>query len=92
MQRKVTTKREAKGAAAVGKRYSRPVDRGLGPDGGAWNVRQASAWSAIGEHTLRAMAKEGEIPCAYFIGRRIVLPRQGFVEWFNARGKTPTAA
>jgi hypothetical protein len=74
------------------KRYSRPVERGLAPDGGDWNLRQASAWSSIGEHTLREMAKTGEIPCAYFIGRRIVLPRQGFIDWFNARGQTPPSA
>jgi Helix-turn-helix domain len=85
MEVKITRKRLAR-------RYSRPVERGLGPDGGAWNLRQASTWSSIGEHTLRAMAKAGEIPCAYFIGRRIVLPRQGFINWFNARGTTTTVA
>jgi hypothetical protein len=66
------------------KRYSRPAERGLGPDGGAWNLKQASAWSGIGENNLRGMAKAGKIPC-YFVGRRIVIPRQGFMDWFNRR-------
>jgi hypothetical protein len=64
----------------------------LGPDGGAWNLKQAAAWCGIGENYLRAMAKDHKIPCAYFIGRRIIVPREGFVAWFNSRGQTSTAA
>jgi hypothetical protein len=71
--------------ASTTKRYSRPADRGLGPRGGAWNLRQAAAWCGIGENHLRAMAKNKEIPCAYFIGRRIIVPREGFMDWFNRR-------
>ena len=55
-------------------RYDRPSNRGLGPDGGAWNVKQAAAWCGIGENYLRTMAKAKQIPCAYYIGRRILLP------------------
>ena len=64
--------------------YTRPADRGLGPNGGAWNLAQGSAWSGIGQNYLRAMAKRGEIPCAYQIGRRVLLPREGFMRWFNS--------
>jgi len=67
------------------KRYSRPTERGLGRDGGAWNLKQAAAWCGIGENYLRAMAKNGEIPCVYRIGRRIIVPREGFKAWFNRR-------
>ncbi len=76
-------KRDTKGPAR--KRFNvKPAERGLGPDGGGWNVRQASAWSGIGEANLREMAKRKEFPC-YFIGRRILIPRQGFMDWFNRR-------
>jgi hypothetical protein len=70
------------------KRYSRPAERGLGPNGGAWNVKQASAWSGIGENELRNRINAGLIPCAYLIGRRrrIVIARQGFIDWFNRGG------
>jgi hypothetical protein len=34
------------------------------------------------------MAKNKQIPCVYFIGRRIIVPREGFKDWFNRR---PTA-
>jgi hypothetical protein len=75
------------------KRHARPAERGLGRNGGAWNLKQASAWCGIGENYLRTMAKNKEIDCAYFIGRRIIVPREGFMDWFNRRrsaeGKTP---
>jgi hypothetical protein len=64
---------------------AKPSERGLGPDGGAWNLKQASAWSGIGENYLRDMAKKRQIPCAFYIGRRILLPRIGFMNWFNNR-------
>jgi hypothetical protein len=64
---------------------AKPAERGLGPKGGAWNLKQASAWSGIGENYLRTMAKNREIPCAFYIGRRIILPRDGFKKWFNSR-------
>jgi hypothetical protein len=74
------------------KRYSRPSERGLSPSGGAWNLKQASEWSGIGENYLRTMAKNKQIPCAYYIGRRILLPREGFKAWFNSRGSQSSAA
>lgn len=67
------------------KEYARPAERGLSSDGGAWNLKQAAAWCGIGENYLRRMAKNQEIPCAYFIGRRIIVPREGFRDWFNKR-------
>jgi hypothetical protein len=71
---------------------AKPSERGLGPDGGGWNIDQASAWSGIGSASLREMAKRrietadpSLFPC-YLIGlRRILIPRQGFVDWFNGR-------
>jgi hypothetical protein len=77
----VRRRREPQGG--VIKKYARPAERGLGPTGGGWNLKQGSAWSGIGENKLRKMAKEGRIPCAYFVGRRIILARQGFIDWFN---------
>jgi hypothetical protein len=74
------------------KRYSRPSERGLGPSGGAWNLKQAAKWSGVGENTLRTMAKNKEIPCCYFLGRRIIVPREGFKAWFNSRGSQSSAA
>jgi hypothetical protein len=79
-------------ASGSRKKYARPADRGLGPEGGAWNLKQAAAWCGIGENYLRTMAKNREIPCAYFIGRRILLPRQGFVDWFNNRRASGSSA
>lgn len=58
-----------------------------------WNIKQASAWSGIGERKLREMAKAklagglSLFPC-HRIGRRIAIPREGFMDWFN--GKTPS--
>jgi hypothetical protein len=71
---------------------AKPSERGLGPDGGGWNISQASSWSGIGSANLREMAKRrietGDpslFPC-YLIGlRRILIPRQGFIDWFNGR-------
>ena len=67
----------------------KPSERGLSESGGGWNVAQASAWSGIGEASLREMAKRsiltsdsGLFPC-YAIGRRILIPKEGFQSWFN---------
>jgi hypothetical protein len=76
----------------------KPSERGLGPDGGGWNVAQAAAWSGIGANTLRAMAKRAIetrdprlFPC-YLIGRRrILIPRAGFQSWFNGRADVNAA-
>jgi excisionase family DNA binding protein len=77
---------------AASKRYARPEERGLGPRGGAWNLKQAAEWCGIGENYLRTMAKNKEIPCAFFIGRRIIVPREGFKRWFNDWRTTTNAA
>ena len=77
---------------AAKRQYARPAERGLGPKGGAWNLKQAAAWCGIGENHLRTMAKNHEIPCAYFIGRRIIVPRVGFMNWFNERTNRGSAA
>lgn len=71
---------------------TKPAERGLGPGGGGWNIAQAAAWSGIGEASLREMAKQSietgdsSLFPAYLIGRRrILIPRQGFMDWFNRR-------
>ena len=52
---------------------------------GGWNIAEASEWSTIGEHQLRGMAQRNEIPNIK-IGRRILIPKQAFMDWFNSRG------
>lgn len=76
-----------KGKKPKAKTYEKPSERGLGPSGGAWNLKQASAWCGIGENHLRTMAKNGDIPCVFEIGRRMIVPREGFKEWFNTAWK-----
>jgi hypothetical protein len=93
----VTKKRQQKQPPASGRSRvnAKPTERGLGPDGGGWNIAQTAAWSGIGEASLREMAKRsietGDpslFPC-YLIGhRRILIPRQGFMDWFNRRASS----
>jgi hypothetical protein len=82
----MTKKQEKKNQKPVVRKRinTKPSERGLSADGGAWNIAQAAAWSAIGETSLREMAKARQIPCL-FVGRRIVLPRAAFQTWFNSR-------
>jgi len=72
-------------------RNARPSERGLGPSGGAWNIAQASAWCGIGEAHLRQMGKDGLYPVIK-VGRRLLIPREGFQRWFNAGRTSETAA
>jgi hypothetical protein len=71
-------------------KYRRPIERGLGPDGGGWSIAQAAAWSGMGEKSLRDMVKRklaGEqFSCFpfYQLGRRFLIPREGFKAWFNS--------
>jgi excisionase family DNA binding protein len=64
------------------RKYARPSDRGLGPNGGGWSIHQAAAWSGIGEHYLRKMATDDKFPNLK-IGRRVLIPREAFIRWFN---------
>ena len=69
------------------KTYSRPSERGfLSPSGGAWNLKTSERMVRYRRRTTcRTMAgKNKQIPCAYYIGRRILLPREGFKAWFNS--------
>jgi hypothetical protein len=96
----MTKKQEEKGSRAISRKKvnAKPMERGLGPDGGGWNIAQASAWSGIGEGSLRNLAKRsiktGDpslFPC-YLIGcRRILIPREGFQDWFNRRAGSTAA-
>jgi hypothetical protein len=80
------------------RKYRPPLsERGLGPAGGGWNVRQAAGWSGLSEAYLRSLVKRkgaGEdIPVFPYhrIGRRIVIAREGFKEWFNALNRISVA-
>jgi hypothetical protein len=75
-----------------GRVHRKPSERGLSENGGGWNIQQASAHSGIGERNLREMAKRriatGDpalFPCHLIGRRRILIPRQGFLDWFNGR-------
>jgi hypothetical protein len=66
------------------------MEAGLGPKGGGWNIRQASEWSGLGTGYLRGLVKRklaGEAVSVFpfhQVGRRILIPREGFRNWFNA--------
>jgi hypothetical protein len=71
------------------KQNVKPTERGLGPNGGGWNIAQASAWSGIGENSLREVVKSEKPPFpVLFVGRRILIPRHAFMEWFNSQGES----
>jgi hypothetical protein len=63
--------------------------RGLGPEGGGWNIAQAACWSGFSEASLRSLVKRREaredvdIFPFYRVGRRLLIPRDGFKAWFN---------
>jgi hypothetical protein len=96
----MTKRREKKEfhPAARKKVNVKPSERGLGPDGGGWNIHQAAAWSGIGAGSLREMAKRAIetrdprlFPCFLIGSRRILIPRQGFMEWFNKQAGATAA-
>jgi hypothetical protein len=76
------------------KRSRRPqrslAERGFGPAGGGWNIAGAAFWSGLSEIYIRALIKrheageEVDVFPYHRIGRRIVIPREGFKTWFNA--------
>jgi hypothetical protein len=65
--------------------------RGLGPEGGGWNVAQAAHWSGFNPAHLRQQVKDWEagkevdIFPYYRCGRRVLIPREGFKTWFNKK-------
>jgi putative SOS response-associated peptidase YedK len=72
--------------------YTPPRERGQSSEGGGWSLNQASQWSGIGVISLRKMAKRQQFPCLW-VGRRCLVPREAFKQWFNsAGGKTPLNA
>jgi hypothetical protein len=77
---------------AVGRKrkYRQPLsERGLGPAGGGWNVKQAASWAGLSEPYLRDLIRRKEAGekisiFPYFrAGRRIVVAREAFKMWFN---------
>jgi hypothetical protein len=83
----------------VRKRKYRPPlsERGLGPAGGGWNVKQAAAWSGLSEFSIRDLIKRKEageevtVFPHFRAGRRIVIAREGFKVWFNALDRSSVA-
>ena len=71
--------------------YTPPSQRGQAIDGGSWSLEQAARWSGIGVINLRKMAKLRQFPCLW-IGRRCIVPREAFRQWFNSPSKTPLNA
>jgi hypothetical protein len=75
--------------SCVTRSYISNAERGLGPDGGGWNISQAAHWSGFSEAYLRALIKRREarenvdIFPYYRCGRRLLIPRDGFKAWFN---------
>jgi hypothetical protein len=72
--------------------------RGLGPDGGGWNINQAGHWSGFSPAYLRVLigrheaGEDIDIFPYYRCGRRVLIPRDGFKEWFNRRRGTENRA
>src|SRR5262245_45124909 len=87
--RKATKKHTRKLVAGAGS--LRPVQFGLGPDGGGWSLRQASAWSGIGDRARRQQVRRGELGCGGFAARRIVVSGQGLTDGLNSLGRRSSA-
>lgn len=54
-----------------------PADRLL------WTVREASAYTGIGEARIRAMAKKDGCPFSLHIGRKISIKKKEFAEYLS---------
>lgn len=97
-------KKESQALPAPKRRYTRPSERGLGPNGMGWNVSQASAASGLSAAFLRDLIKRKEAGEAVSIfpyfrsGRRVIVPRAGFRAWFEQgswsalKTRTPSTA
>lgn len=48
-----------------------------------WTIKEASAYSTIGERTLRELAKQPDCPFSMKIGRRICIKRKEFEEYIS---------
>jgi hypothetical protein len=77
--------------------YTSNSKRGLGPEGGGWNIAQTARWSGFSEAYLRCLIKRYEagedvdVFPYYRCGRRVLIPRDGFKLWFN-RNRPGSAA
>jgi hypothetical protein len=77
--------------------YTSNSQRGLGPEGGGWNIAQAAHWSGFSEAYLRDLIKRheaGEIADIfpyYRCGRRLLLPRRAFKNWFDGHSEGSSA-
>lgn len=48
-----------------------------------WTVREASAYSGIGESKIRTMAKQQDCPFSLRIGRKINIKKKEFEEYLS---------
>jgi Excisionase from transposon Tn916. len=48
-----------------------------------WTIREASAYSGIGESRLRTIAKEDECPFSLRVGRKICIKRKEFQKFLS---------
>lgn len=48
-----------------------------------WTVREASAYSGIGESKIRTMAKEDNCPFSLRVGRKISIKKKEFEEYLS---------
>lgn len=46
-----------------------------------WTVREAAAYSNIGEPTIRELAKQPDCTFSFRVGRKINIKRKEFEEW-----------
>src|SRR5262249_22773321 len=88
------SRKHKQGTKKSRRRYHPPVERGLGPAGGGWNIAQAAEWSGLSEIHLRELIRQKEAGKEISVfpyhraGRRIIIPREGFKAWFNARERS----
>jgi hypothetical protein len=88
---KKSTQQEPRSVISRAASYISNSQRGLGPEGGGWNIAQAAHWSGFSAAHLRNLIKRREggeqvdIFPYYRCGRRVLIPREGFRAWFNSR-------
>jgi hypothetical protein len=86
---KNSTQQEPRSAISRAAPYISNSQRGLGPEGGGWNIAQAAHWSGFSAAQLRNLIKRREggeqvdIFPYYRCGRRVLIPRDAFRRWFN---------
>lgn len=47
------------------------------------NIKEAAAYTGIGEHTLRRLAKDVGYDICFYIGEKVMFKRQGLTEYLE---------